>query len=94
MFTATNILLAFILINAWTFILFGWDKYCSETGRWRVRESTLIGWAVIGGTPGAYLARQIFRHKIRKRLFSVYLKSTVILQLLAGSAALLYRAIG
>ena len=94
MFTANNILLAFILINAWTFVLFGWDKYCSETGRWRVRESTLIGWAVIGGTPGAYLARQIFRHKIRKRPFSVYLKSTAILQLLAVSAALLYRVIG
>lgn len=92
MFTATNILLVFALINAWTFAMFGWDKYCSETGRWRVPESTLIGWAAFGGTPGAYLARRVFRHKTRKQPFSEYLKSIAILHLFTGFAAVLYWA--
>tara|TARA_R110001599_G_scaffold4095_1_gene21676 strand:- start:14939 stop:15223 length:285 start_codon:yes stop_codon:yes gene_type:complete len=90
MFTATNILLAFLLINAWTFVMFGWDKYCSETGRWRVPEATLIGWSLFGGTPGAYLARRVFRHKTRKQPFSEYLKGIAILHLFAGFAAVLY----
>lgn len=90
MLTAPNILLAFILINVWTFVMFGWDKFCSETGRWRVSESGLIGLAMIGGTPGAYLARRVFRHKTRKQPFSEYLKSVAILHLFASISALIY----
>jgi len=90
MLTATNILLAFFFVNAWTFALFGWDKYCSESGRWRVPEATLIGWSFLGGTLGAYLARLFFRHKTRKQPFGEYLKCVAILHLFAGIFALIY----
>ena len=50
-------------VNAFTFGLFGWDKYCATHDRWRVRESTLLFWTALGGAIGAGLAMEFFRHK-------------------------------
>lgn len=53
----------------------------------RIAESDLLLLAAIGGTPGAYLARRIFRHKTRKQPFSAQLHSIAVAQLslLAGA---------
>ena len=42
MFTVPNLLLAFLLINGWTFVMFGWDKIQAEKFQWRVSEATLF----------------------------------------------------
>ena len=47
----------------------------------RIAESELLLLAAIGGTPGAYLARSIFRHKTRKQPFSAQLHSIALAQL-------------
>ena len=52
-----------LAVNIVTFALFAWDKYCATHDRWRVRESTLLFWAAIGGAIGAGLAMEICRHK-------------------------------
>ena len=54
----------------------------------RIPESELLLLAAIGGTPGAYLARRIFRHKTRKQPFSGQLHAIAATQLgmLAGVA--------
>lgn len=57
------IIIYLAVVNALTFGLFAWDKYCATHGRWRVRESTLLLWAALGGTIGAGAAMEIFRHK-------------------------------
>ncbi|MCP3736358.1 DUF1294 domain-containing protein [Sphingomonas sp. RP10(2022)] len=49
------------------------DKARATSGGWRVRESTLLGLAALGGSPGALWARQRFRHKTRKQPFATYL---------------------
>ena len=49
--------------NIFAFMLFGYDKWCSQHDRWRVRESTLLMWSAIGGSLGACLAMGIFHHK-------------------------------
>ena len=61
---------ALFIMNAWAFMLFGWDKICAESGRWRIAESTLLGIAFCGGSFGAYLGRAVFRHKTHKQPFS------------------------
>lgn len=81
MFTATNILLAFILINAWTFVMFGWDKIQAEKFQWRVSEATLLKLALFGGSLGAYAGRSLFRHKTRKQPFSSRLQNIAMIQL-------------
>ena len=53
----------FLITNFITFGLFAYDKYCAQHDKWRVRESTLLFWSMIGGTVGAISAMEIFHHK-------------------------------
>ena len=79
-FPLTYILLALIAINLVTFATFGADKWLARIGAWRIQEATLLGLAFIGGTPGAYAARSLFRHKTRKQPFSDELFTIAALQ--------------
>tara|TARA_R110000824_G_scaffold150891_3_gene321700 strand:- start:34 stop:513 length:480 start_codon:yes stop_codon:yes gene_type:complete len=90
MFTATNILLAFLLINAWTFVLFGWDKIQAEKFQWRVSEATLLRLALFGGSPGAYAGRALFRHKTRKQPFNGRLQNIALIQLVGLTFCTVY----
>lgn len=72
---------AFVLVNIWTVLRFWQDKQRAIDGERRVPESSLLGLAVIGGSPGALLARKLFRHKTRKEPFSTQLLVIVALQL-------------
>lgn len=69
-----------ILVNAWTILSFHDDKMRAVAGRRRIPESNLLGLALIGGSPGALLARRMFRHKTRKQPFSTQLFLIVSLQ--------------
>ncbi len=64
---------AFALINLWTVLRFHQDKQRAIAGQRRIAEADLLGLALIGGSPGALLARRLFRHKIRKQPFSASL---------------------
>lgn len=85
--TLPNALAAFALVNLWTFMLFGLDKIRAEEGTWRVSEGTLLGWAFLGGTIGAYTGHALFRHKTRKQPFSSNLHQTAIFQVFAAALA-------
>ncbi|MES0828062.1 DUF1294 domain-containing protein [Ruegeria sp. SCP11] len=60
-------------INALTLLAFGWDKLRARRRKRRFPEQKLLWLAMLGGSPGAVLGRWIFRHKTRKRRFSVWL---------------------
>ena len=63
-----NLLAAWLLaFNISAFISYGVDKRLAETGLARIPERFLLGLALAGGSPGAWLAMQLFRHKTRKR---------------------------
>jgi uncharacterized membrane protein YsdA (DUF1294 family) len=66
-------LLAFLLINGWTMLRFWPDKQRARADDWRISEASLLGLALIGGSPGAFLARAVFRHKTRKQPFGTLL---------------------
>ena len=55
-------LIALLLINGWTVVRFWQDKRRAGQGARRIPEADLLGLALIGGTPGAYLARRVLRH--------------------------------
>ncbi len=76
----TMLLLTIALISIFTFALFGWDKACAKAGRARVPEAVLLGCALIGGTPGAFLGMRHFRHKTAKLSFQVKFWLIVALQ--------------
>jgi uncharacterized membrane protein YsdA (DUF1294 family) len=82
MFTSLQLALAaLLLVNAWTMLRFWQDKQRAMAGERRIRESDLLGLALIGGSPGALLARRLFRHKTRKEPFSTQLLVIVVLQI-------------
>jgi uncharacterized membrane protein YsdA (DUF1294 family) len=92
--TPANLATVFIALNFFAFAAFGIDKLKAGRGAWRVQESTLLMLAFIGGTPGAYAGRALFRHKTRKQPFSRQLHTIAVVQVLAAGAAIGWSAGG
>lgn len=77
-----------VLANLHTFTAFWFDKRAALRGTWRTPESSLLMGAFLGGTPGAFLARRLFRHKTRKQPFVGQLWTIVFLQIVGLGGAL------
>ena len=92
-FDPTPLHLAYYLIgiNLAAFVAFGVDKMLAEARRRRIAEDTLLLLALLGGSPGAFLGRRLFRHKTRKQPFSNHLRGVAILQLVVLAVAVLSR---
>jgi uncharacterized membrane protein YsdA (DUF1294 family) len=73
-----------VLINLATFVLFWRDKKAASSRQWRTPESTLLTMALVGGSPGALLARRLFRHKTQKQPFVAILYGIVAFQAAIG----------
>jgi uncharacterized membrane protein YsdA (DUF1294 family) len=73
-------LAAIVAINCWTVLRFWQDKQRARSGERRIAEADLLGLALIGGSPGALLARRLFRHKTRKEPFTTQLLLIAALQ--------------
>ena len=63
------ILIYLAIITVVTFFVYGIDKWKSQHKRWRIPESVLLGLAVIGGSVGAWLGMQVWRHKTQHKKF-------------------------
>ena len=81
--TPTNIAIALIAINFIAFAAFGLDKAKARREQYRIAESTLLLFAFLGGTLGAYAGRSLFRHKTRKQPFNSHLFTIAVVQMLA-----------
>ena len=75
-----------MIINVVTFALYGIDKWKAIHNRWRIREATLLITALIGGSLGAFIAMQMFRHKTKKW----YFKYTVPAMLVVHVVGMIY----
>jgi len=75
------IIAALAAINAATLLALRVDKDRARAGRRRVSERLLLRLALIGGTPGAYAGRWLFRHKTRKSSFTSRLHVIAAVQL-------------
>ena len=88
--TTTTLLIIFLLLNVVTFCLYWWDKEAARDGHWRVSEARLLQFAFFGGSPGAFAAQRILRHKTRKEPFRTRLMAILILHALLIPAALIF----
>lgn len=73
-----TLLVVYSLFSGVAFLMYGADKSAAEQGRWRTSESTLHTIALMGGWPGALVARRVFRHKTVKQPFRTIFWFTVI----------------
>ena len=62
--------LILVLLNLAVFIVYGADKLKAERNKWRISERTLLVLAFFAPF-GAIAGMLIFRHKTRKKLFTV-----------------------
>lgn len=75
-----TLLYAIIVINIITFFVYGLDKLKAVNHWWRVPEAALLGLAVAGGSVGAYLGMQVFRHKTLKPLLRFGIPAILLVQ--------------
>ena len=59
-------------------VMYRLDKTAAMQGTWRVSEESLHLIAVLGGWPGAMLARPVLRHKTTKQPFRTIFWCTVV----------------
>jgi uncharacterized membrane protein YsdA (DUF1294 family) len=73
-------------VNIAALLLYGYDKRASgRESATRVPELTLHAFALLGGSPLAFVGQRVFRHKTRKRSFQIVFWSIVAIQVaLAG----------
>ena len=74
----------FVMINFIAFLLMGFDKRRAKRHAWRIPEKTLFGSAILGGSIGAILGMQVFRHKTRHLSFQIGMPAILILQIALG----------
>ena len=68
-------------INVLTFLIYGVDKWKAQRDRWRIPEDTLIWLAIAGGSVGALLGMNLFRHKTKHRKFFLGIPAILLVQL-------------
>lgn len=87
-----GILIWLLAINIITVVIYRYDKMVAGSGRSRVPESRLLLLALVGGTPGAYIAMYLMqpRHKTRKLSFLWKFWGIAIVQI----AVLIYWQLG
>ena len=73
-------------INLLLFVLMGADKHKAKAGARRIPEATLFFLAVLGGSAGGILGMLAFRHKTRRKLFTLGFPAVLLLE----SAGILY----
>ena len=77
------ILLYLALVNAVAFLLMLVDKIKAKKNLWRIKESTLILSAVLGGSIGALAGMYTFRHKTLHRKFTIGIPLILAVQIAA-----------
>ena len=75
-----TIILYLIAINVVTFLVYGLDKWKAKRDAWRISETTLLLLAAAGGSVGALLGMQIFRHKTKHVKFTVGVPAILLVQ--------------
>ncbi len=77
------IIYALFALNLITFIIYCIDKFKAKKAKWRISEATLILLAVIGGSIGAWLGLQVWRHKTQHKKFFIGIPMILTLQVVA-----------
>ncbi len=80
-----------LIVSAVSLTLFAWDKLQAVRQKHRVAETTLLLSALVGGWPGAWLGRQLFRHKTQKKSFIQTLWGCTLLHALVLLLMLVYQ---
>lgn len=68
----------YLIASTLAFCAYALDKSAAQKNQWRIKESTLHVFALVGGWPGALVAQKMLRHKSKKQSFRVVFWITVL----------------
>lgn len=68
-----------LVMNLSSFLLMGIDKWKAIHHSYRIKESTLLAASLLMGSYGSMIAMLLFRHKIRKLKFLIFVPLCMIL---------------
>ena len=75
------LLIVLVAVNLFAFVLYGIDKLKARRGAWRIPEATLLLVAFLGGSLGAFLGMELFRHKTKHAKFKVLVPLFLVLHI-------------
>lgn len=75
-----------LIINIIAFSLMYIDKQKAKKNKWRIKEDTLIISAFLGGSIGALVGMNTFRHKTKHAKFKYGIPAILIFQIIIGLA--------
>ena len=75
------VLIYLSVINVVAFFMYGIDKWKAKNSKWRIRETALLGLAVLGGSIGAWLGIKVWHHKTQHKKFKYGVPAIIIVQL-------------
>lgn len=81
---------AYLVTSLTAFVAYAIDRSAAHAAGWRTPQAMLLVLGLVGGWPGALLARQWLRHEHPGRAFQLAFQWTVALNL-AGFAWLAWR---
>ena len=76
------LLIYFLIVNSFTFLIAGYDKYLAVKNKHRIPEKTLFALGLFGSSVGLLLAMVIFRHKTSKSSFILKFCGILLLQVI------------
>ncbi len=82
-----------ILVNLYTWILFGIDKWKALNGQWRIPEKVLFFTSLAGGSLGALVGMKMFHHKTKKKRFSIGIPVFLVIHVGLVAGLLWYRIV-
>lgn len=76
-----SLLIYLAVINVLTFFMYGIDKIKAKRNKWRIRETALLGLAVLGGSVGAWIGMMVWHHKTMHKKFRYGIPLILIAQI-------------
>ena len=83
-FTIQNIIIYLLIINVIGFLLMGIDKKRAKMMEWRIPEKTFFLITLFGGGVGTIAGMYTFRHKTRKKYFTIGLPAILIIEVICA----------
>jgi Predicted membrane protein len=68
------------IMNVFAFCLYGFDKQKARKGQFRIAEKYLLFVASLGGATGAFIGMRLFRHKTKKKKFTILIPLFMLVQ--------------
>ena len=76
------LLIYFLIVNGFTFLITGYDKYLAIKNKRRIPEKMLFALCLFGGSAGLLLAMLIFKHKTSKSSFIMKFSAIFLIQIM------------